>query len=614
MAEKQFAPRSLKSEHTNTSLPEIAPENAVMPESKSEDDWEKEIAAAKAQSGVTTEVPPPAPEDLNKAPVKEESSEEVKQEKQKKKPAPKKKQEETPVEEKQEQVEEKPVVEQPKQEPVNIEAEIERRAAERAKQLLEEEEKKKAEAEAKAKEEQKTEAERKIEEKKKRAVTDNNCAGVFFTDNGNDDDIEAAYQAADAEDTRDEQTKEQDPDPYVMALATATVTGQRNKQQRFLTRMINELEEQGKHVDPMINKFRLSKINPAFSDKAGPKRLSGATAQAAVLANTQGLYRVMLYNSGFWITIRPISVADADAFVREVDRNFKDLGRIIGGHYHLVMGVFLKRKVIDFLSSIVVGSNLDGWEDISVLADNISLQDYETILWAICVAMYRDGIGIGVYCTNPDCRYLDENQYVDLTNACFYNPDVFNADAVSWMEQIHVTRTPEALRTYREKILGGVKEIDNGDGIIYTVKVPSLLSAVTKGTDLIGEMSKVVNNAPDQKSEDLMNKITFHIYKMMAPWIAELRIKKSTGDIYINDYKAICLSLEAQIKGASKLYDKFEDFVRDTRCSFYGLTSLECPKCHKRPTLTKENIFPLDVEYVFFCLSCLLLEQTGIQS
>lgn len=571
----------------NDSLPEIPPENAVVEQEKTDEDWAKEIEAAKASTNMTdTTVPESMPEDKVEEP--------------KKKPTRKKKTVE--------------VKEDTSTTELDIEKEIERRAAEKAQQLLEEQQKKEAEAEQAAKEKKRTEAEQRLEEKKKKAVTENNCAGIFFTDNGTDEDIEAAYQAADSEDTRDAESKDQNPDPYVVALATATVTGQRSKQQRFVTRLVNELEDQGKQIVPMVDKFRMAKINPAFSDKSGPKRLSGVTAQAAVLANTQGLYRVMLYNSGFWITLRPISVSDADAFIREVDRNFKDLGRIIGGHYHLVMGVFLKRKVIDFLSTIVVGSNLEGWEDITTLADNISIQDYETILWAICVAMYRDGIGIGVYCTNPECRYLDENQYVDLTNACFYNPDVFNADAVAWMEQIHTQRTPDSLRTYREKILGGVRQIDNESGITYTLKVPSLLQIVSKGSDLIGEMSGVVNNEADNNTDELMNKITFHIYKMMAPWIAELRIKKDNGDIFINDYKAICLSLEAQIKGASKLYDKFEEFVRDTRCSFYGLTSLECPKCHKRPTLTKENIFPLDVEYVFFCLSCLQLEQTGIQS
>ena len=53
--------------------------------------------------------------------------------------------------------------------------------------------------------------------------------------------------------------------------------------------------------------------------------------------------------------------------------------------------------------------------------------------------------------------------------------------------------------------------------------------------------------------------------------------------------------------------------IRDTKCSMYCLTSLECPKCHKKPDLNADGLFPLDAEYLFFGLSCLKLEQTGIQ-
>ena len=109
--------------------------------------------------------------------------------------------------------------------------------------------------------------------------------------------------------------------------------------------------------------------------------------------------------------------------------------------------------------------------------------------------------------------------------------------------------------------------------------------------------------------------MTLHFYKMLAPWISKILYKsedESLPNTLIDDYDAICTAMESLIGVSVPYYEKIEAYIRDTKCSMYTLTSLECPKCHKKPNLNSDGVFPLDVEYLFFGLSCRKLEQTGM--
>ena len=401
-------------------------------------------------------------------------------------------------------------------------------------------------------------------------------------------------------------------------MSLCAQVGQKTKQARMMNRYITELEQLNQKFEHLSeNVLRLSKITPRLpkNDKTTPIHLSGDAAKIAVLSRTQGLYRIMLYNSGFWITVRPITVSDASAFVHEVDTDFKELGRILGGQFHLVLSAYLKQKVLEILPNVIVSSNLEDWDQPDILGEAISMHDYDTILWGICCSMYRDGIGIGVHCTNMECRHTDTNQYVDLTKACYINPDVFNEAAMVWMRDTRTTRTLDDCLKYRNVILKSSRTIPMEDNkVMIHMRVPSIQTYTKRSIELIGKMQSAIYRAKTRKNQELQNQVIFHIYKMLAPWISSIVYKNETdADVVIEGYDAICADLEARADQDHTLYSKLEEYIRDTKCSMYCLTSIECPKCHKKPNLNSEGLFPLDVEYLFFGLTCLKLEQTGAQ-
>ena len=56
---------------------------------------------------------------------------------------------------------------------------------------------------------------------------------------------------------------------------------------------------------------------------------------------------------------------------------------------------------------------------------------------------------------------------------------------------------------------------------------------------------------------------------------------------------------------------KVEEFIKETRVSYFGATSLKCPKCGKVPNFTEDKMLLFDMEQLFFGLSYLQLGRIG---
>jgi len=463
------------------------------------------------------------------------------------------------------------------------------------------------------------------------AMTKNNIAGTVKVVIGTDEELVQAVEQEYIEDTRDDTEKIESPSQYIVDAYRAQNYGFATKNQHLLSRFVKTLDANNKVLTEVLKELKIGRLSASAILKNANGNTAGQFGSMAVIAATQGLYKIRLYNSGFNITIRPITMEMADAFIQSVDREFEELGRILGGFYHLPVGVMLKQKIADFLPQIVVNSNLIGWKDPDILLGNISYNDYDTILWALSTILFKDGIGIGLICTNKECRTDIDNHYIDLSKVCYLNLDKLNQEAVTWMLNSSVKRTAEDLKHYREDILGNKCEFTPKDTeLTYVFKEPSLLKFITSGVDIIGRLSKTINNSKqiindsdsdevkeekeNQNLKEKQKQFGLQLYRMLIPWIGELRIKDGNKYITVDGYDAISASLEARIGGSDNLYNALEDFIRDSRCAYFCADHLECPKCHKKISFTKNELVPIDIEYVFFFLSCLMLEQAGLEA
>ena len=448
------------------------------------------------------------------------------------------------------------------------------------------------------------------------------ASNIIFTDNGTREEMMALFEKMQEEDTRPEEIKEEDPKQEIINLAFCNTLGMRNKQQQLLTKLINALDKNTEEVSKLkagIKELGLSKIKPNISASGGPKVLSGDAALATVVARTKGVFRIPLYNSGFWLSIKPPTVSELDAFVREVDNDFKEFGRILGAHYHLIFNIYIKKKLVDLIFNNLIGSNFDNFKNKQALLDVISLNDYDTLAWALCTMMYIDGINIGVYCTNIDCGYVDKSQYIDLSKCNFLNHDVFNADAVKWMLSGFTEKTPKNykdLEHYRINILKGTKTIKDIDGTnVYTLEVPTMRRYLEIGEELLDNIIESVHGERDTSTQRLSTEISYNVYKMLTPWISKMTMLENGVTQFItSDSNAIMESLDIGYGEDNNIYAEVESFLKDSRVCYFGITSLKCPKCGKIPNLAKDNMFVFDMEHLFFGLSYLRLGRIGTTS
>ena len=457
------------------------------------------------------------------------------------------------------------------------------------------------------------------EEKKNEIAEKNDCSVFVHMSLGDDTDFIDAFEREMNEDERPDSDKQSDPTAYAAGMAATRQLGQTNNQQRLLMRWLGAIYEKNTNALKAVEKeMRLARITPKIGDGSGPKKLTGATARAAVVSRMKGMYRVQLYNSGFWLDLRPPTLIDIDSWMQSIDTEFKELGRVLGGHAHTIIDVFIKQKFFDILPGLVQRSNFEEYNDPNKLVSNISYHDYDTLLWALCCMMYKDGIGAGIYCTNPDCRHIDEHQYIDLKNICFLNTEIFNDRAKEWMTRgAHAGSkllTENDLKQYREEVLGfkKIKSYDNGL-TSYEFKVPTIKEFIDESSALVSKMERLLNGKHDITTDIVSNQITFHLYKMLTPWIKTLSMYDDKGNLQyqIPDREAIYDSLDVDHLENSDIYDDATNFIRDTKISFYSATTLKCPKCGKVADMQHDNMFPLDMQYLFFCLSCHMLQQTG---
>ena len=445
------------------------------------------------------------------------------------------------------------------------------------------------------------------------------ASAIILTDIGTDEEYKLTFERILSEDERSEAEQEENPKQELIQLALCQQIGIRNKQQRLLTKLISSINKNTGKVSElvkMVKELGLSKVKPNISTSDGPKILTGDAALATVIARNKGVYRIPLYNSGFWVSVKPPTLSELDAFIREVDIEFKELGRILGAHYHLIFGIFIKQKLIDLLCNNIINSNFDNFKDRDALMSVISLNDYETIAWAFCCMLYSDGINIGLFCTNPECANRDNSQYIDLTKCNYLNHDVFNKDAITWMLEgfgPKTIRTAKDIAKYKQTILKATKVVTDKDGDnSYTLEVPSLDKYFSIGQSLLESIVNMVHGEKNTNNEQLSSQISYNIYKMLAPWISKLTmLDKGVTQFITSDTKAIMESLDIGYGESSHIWEEVEEFIKETKVSYFGATSLKCPKCGKVPNFTEDKMLLFDMEQLFFGLSYLQLGLIG---
>lgn len=393
---------------------------------------------------------------------------------------------------------------------------------------------------------------------------------------------------------------------WMQELKTTTESSLSTDQAKLLLGMVDAVQRHGGKLVPTNPGATIAKIEDSVVSKSsGPQVLTGRDAITFLNSRYRGIYKVYLHNSGFHIRLLPMTNAELDAWRHEVDYEKDQLGRIIGGHFHLGYDIFIKKKLMELVRLCTVESNLQGWDVGNTLEENISVHDYDTLCWAFCTMMHPQGILFTTVCTNPNCQRTSPEQYMDLARMSYINPDVYNEQALSVVMKGEPT-TPALLKTYRETILKTVQKVPLKGNDYLVLQAPTMSRYLKVGTDLLAKLaSKVKDGNLSVDSEEVERFSVFHLSKMLSPWIKSVVMVDDPGKDpkVIDNPEAIQEVLPTWMEIDDKLMDKIEEFITRTKVSYYLKVNLRCPHCGRQLDLTKDNLYPVDMQELLFLLS-----------
>lgn len=339
---------------------------------------------------------------------------------------------------------------------------------------------------------------------------------------------------------------------------------------------------------------------------------------------TGGMKRIPLWNSGITVTLKPLTLEQIHHYHQEVNRTDYEYGRQFGAFYYMFNNLVIDELIIERLLPLAIcGSSYVSWSNRDALLKAISFQDYPTLLWALAVMMYPNGVPISFVCAEEGCGNVVREQ-ADLTKLRLQNTDLINEE----MNNIfRLTRkvTDEDLIKYRTTMpINRERTLEygeKGDPLykkwVFTFKEPSLYEWRAAGRDFLAELRKAVDvSDSDQVTEYMIynylraykpwiDKITLTVYKDKRPVTAVLHNDGAAdNDTAVYD----CLN-ELHIYHRAETEKLFHDYIQHSKISHLCFYFPRCPKCGKETSGAYNGYVPYDPERALFTLADLRLIQ-----
>ncbi len=350
--------------------------------------------------------------------------------------------------------------------------------------------------------------------------------------------------------------------------------------------------------DEIKSKNSNSKIS-ANAIKNPDKIITGKQASMLINATVRGTKKVFLYNSGFWVIVRPLTNFELSEYINSIRNRDIDYGRTLGGHFYLYATLEIKRFFVEKLKSIIIDSNLQNWKQGDTLIENLSLQDFKTILWACACMMFKDGVEFTKICSF--CNSV-EHVSMNLSKLDFYNYDAIKDSAYPFIMN-KKTMTVDDVKEYKNRINYSVPTFKIIDGWKYVLTVPSLASYMNFG-DMF--MNKLVDTVKDVNDSDKINNFVRYTHsKQYVPWISEIQRLDENNELVFKlaDGPTIFENIDAIVQDNKDFFDYLESYIKATMLTYIAFPYIECPNCHKVPKNIMNGFVAYDIESAFFTMS-----------
>lgn len=341
------------------------------------------------------------------------------------------------------------------------------------------------------------------------------------------------------------------------------------------------------------------------------------------------MINVPLWNSGFWVRLKPVTPTELVSLEVELAKSNIDLGKDTLGLVHSNENVIYTNSLSLFIKDHISNTNLalPAGEDIR---DYINTHDYYTLLLAILTSIYPNGAKYNICCSNylkkdVKCEYSAEVK-VDMKKLLWVNrskitTEMFNIMCNKKPNSVTIDMAKEYQRLLQEQ-LHPPKEytikLNNDVNMIVGLKVPSLLQYVNKGSEWVNSIiSKYFSlsgelTSKNDKTTYLNSLIISQLMCIYSPYVSYIRNEEDT--IRVDNYEAV-LNMLKKMDIEGNVYNEFvkgiTEFIDSSSVSIIATPNYTCPNCKKdHSDATSSNkdfkeFIPLNMLHYFFILSAL---------
>ena len=347
----------------------------------------------------------------------------------------------------------------------------------------------------------------------------------------------------------------------------------------------------GKRVgDAVANKSLIDKIPTGTC-------VSADNALNLTMALINGIKKVYLYNSGFYVFIRPATQDELHEYYIECRATEFEFGYVFGQLNYIPIDIYVRKAGIKLFKKLITSSNLENWEE--NFEKCLSFPDFDVCLWAVASLMFQNGVSAEFVCHNESCRNVDKAK-IDIAKMRFNDYTRLGKEALEFCASSTI-KTPEMLVNYHKNILKDCEHITLNDNWSLDIRCPSFIEEILDGEAYVAELAdKIQTNS----YADCTSYLRAKYFRVFSPFIEKITYKDSNGkNIFFTNKESLPSTINAlQLDPEIKLADAIIDFIKRTKISFIAYNYNKCPRCGAIPTSAVRGLIPCDVQQSFFML------------
>lgn len=333
------------------------------------------------------------------------------------------------------------------------------------------------------------------------------------------------------------------------------------------------------------------------------------------------VWNTPLYNSGFWVTMKPPAEDDLVELYRQLTSDAIDLGRYSYGLVYANTTAYTVARMCHFAMQQVyrIGTHPDQITAANAL-EHIKVQDIGALLWGLACTMFPKGFAYERACTADP----EKCQHVVKETLNLRKLQVVNTRALTDRNKVMLSENRSAqkltikdIESYQADLtraIGRRVVINEGksDEIAFNLRSPSIAEYIQTGHRWIGDMVETADKAlgstatTEERNTLVEQRARASIMRQYSHWVDSIELESNV----IKDRASIEKVLN-NISGDRKVRVEFTKqvtkFIDFSSVSVVGIPAFTCPKCGKpneshQDGPFKTSMIPLDVIQLFFVL------------